>query len=286
MNMKNRKRGVTLIELIISIAILSIVILPIGSAVVTAAKINRTSENRQKATYNAQRILENMKDDQASDIGGLMSNISNPITGIGVIADEHSNSGWIYYNSSWQIVSNEANAYYKVRIELSDINHTEAAVNGNRLNTLNIISLSSLTYTDTDGDYNIGNSEIKITLKKVNENYLLEIDTDLTKSDNALIQINDCFDLQFNFKENFNSNQSLRIVSENNTDRNLNLYINKPENIAANYTIVNTLGFVNRIINSTPTDKYKEIKNSIEMSIVIYDKDDKKIANVIGYKNL
>lgn len=283
MNMKNRKRGVTLIELIISIAILSIVILPIGSAVVTSAKINRTSENRQKATYNAQRILENMKDAQASDIGGLMSNITNPLT-LGMIADEHSNSGWIYYNSSWQIVSSEANAYYKVRIELSDINHNEAVVNGNRLDTLNIVSLSSLTYTG--GDYNIGNSEIKITVKKVDENYLLEIDTDLTKSDNALIQINDCFDLQFNFKESFNSNQSLRIVAENNTDRNLNLYINNPENISASYTIVNSLGFVNRIINSTPTDKYKEIKNSIEMNIFVYDKDNKKIANVTGYKNL
>ena len=55
------KRGMTLIEVIISVALLSILLVPISNLVLGSFKSNITSENKQNATYIGQKILEEIK---------------------------------------------------------------------------------------------------------------------------------------------------------------------------------------------------------------------------------
>ncbi|MNP27941.1 hypothetical protein D3C76_1208780 [compost metagenome] len=69
-------------------------------------------------------------------------------------------------------------------------------------------------------------------------------------------------------------------------EKSLNLYIDKAENITANYSIFNSFGWINKIYNSSTREIYEEIKNSIQVDITIYDKNNLELAKVTGYKNL
>lgn len=281
MRIKKKKRGVTLIELIISIAILSIIIAPIGSMVITSAKINKSSENRQKGTYNGQRILEQIKNMQATSQENLEQAI---VTNLGMVSEGIDNEGWIYYDKNWILTSDRANASYKMKINLSDRAHSGATVN-NTNHTLIINNISSATYINTNSnteDINIDNSELYL---KVNE----DDDDDRVLSiisGSTSIDINDCFDLRIVFNRSFSENQVLKLTAENNVEKSLNIYIDKQTDIDANYTIFNSVGWINKFYNSSSRETYEEIKNSIQLDITVYDKDNLELAKVTGYKNL
>jgi prepilin-type N-terminal cleavage/methylation domain-containing protein len=62
MEKPSKKKGVTLIEIIISLAILSIVIIPLGNLALTSAKIEKDSETKLKANAISQQIIEYIKE--------------------------------------------------------------------------------------------------------------------------------------------------------------------------------------------------------------------------------
>jgi hypothetical protein len=99
-------------------------------------------------------------------------------------------------------------------------------------------------------------------------------------------------DVAITFGKSFtNVNDNLRIVLENHSSENLNIYINKKKDITANYTIVNSLGRVNQFLNYEDNASYDAINNSIKLDLTTYvhnneNGQDKKIAHVEGYKNL
>jgi prepilin-type N-terminal cleavage/methylation domain-containing protein len=281
MRIKKKKRGVTLIELIISMAILSIIIAPIGSMVITSAKINKSSENRQKGTYNGQRVLEQIKNIQATNQENLEQAI---VTNFGMVSEGVDNEGWVYYDKDWILTTNRVDAKYKMKINLSDRSHSEAVVN-NTYHTLIINNISSATYVDTNGtreNVGINNSELYLKVSEDDDDdRVLSI-----ISGSISIDINDCFDLRIIFDGSISEDQFLKIIAENNVEKSFNLYIDKAENITANYSIFNSFGWINKVYNSSTREKYEEIKNSIQVDITVYDKDNLELAKVTGYKNL
>lgn len=60
-NKVNAKKGMTLIEVIISVALLSILIVPLSGLVMSSLKNNISAEYRQKASYIGQKVLEELK---------------------------------------------------------------------------------------------------------------------------------------------------------------------------------------------------------------------------------
>lgn len=60
-NKANAKKGMTLIEVIISVALLSILIVPLSGLVMSSLKNNISAEYRQKASYIGQKVLEELK---------------------------------------------------------------------------------------------------------------------------------------------------------------------------------------------------------------------------------
>lgn len=60
-NTSRRKKGITLIEAIISVALLSILIVPIGGMVVNSVKTNNNAQIKQNAAYIGQKALEELK---------------------------------------------------------------------------------------------------------------------------------------------------------------------------------------------------------------------------------
>ena len=59
--LKNDDRGVTLVEIIVSIAILAIIVLPFLNAFVTATKTNVKAKNEMNATHLATNIMEGIE---------------------------------------------------------------------------------------------------------------------------------------------------------------------------------------------------------------------------------
>lgn len=62
MKIPSKKKGLTLIEIIISLAILSIVIIPLGNLALTSVRIEKDSEIKLKANTIAQQIIEYIKE--------------------------------------------------------------------------------------------------------------------------------------------------------------------------------------------------------------------------------
>lgn len=60
-NKLKAKKGMTLIEVIISVTLLSILIVPLSGLVMSSLKNNKDSEYRQKASYVGQKVLEELK---------------------------------------------------------------------------------------------------------------------------------------------------------------------------------------------------------------------------------
>ena len=56
-----KKKGITLLELIISIALVAVFVIPIGHLVFSAVKINKAGEDKQQAGLHLQEIVENIK---------------------------------------------------------------------------------------------------------------------------------------------------------------------------------------------------------------------------------
>lgn len=59
--LKAKKKGVTLLEILISIAILAIVSIPVAGMLTTAVRTNKNGEDKQKATLMGQQILEEIR---------------------------------------------------------------------------------------------------------------------------------------------------------------------------------------------------------------------------------
>ncbi len=74
MNKKHRvKKGVTLLEVLISLAIFAIVATPIATMVIKTVSINKASENKQKAMIAAQKVMEEIKAVKDEDVSNLSS---------------------------------------------------------------------------------------------------------------------------------------------------------------------------------------------------------------------
>lgn len=58
---KNKKKALTLIEVVISFAILFIVMVPISTMVIESTKMNKQAEDKQQATVIAQKLMEEIK---------------------------------------------------------------------------------------------------------------------------------------------------------------------------------------------------------------------------------
>lgn len=72
----NKKKGMTLIEIIISMMIITIMLIPILGLVINSVKNNSSGEAKQKATLAGQQIFENIKSDIAMQELSIDSNDS------------------------------------------------------------------------------------------------------------------------------------------------------------------------------------------------------------------
>jgi prepilin-type N-terminal cleavage/methylation domain-containing protein len=248
MNYKyKRKKGVSLIEVIISVAILVILIIPLANSVIQSIIINKTSERKQMASFEGQKVLEEFESYKNLTLNGGIFNLLNgkPMKQDTTNKDKY--EGEFSYE--------KGRDKYNVKVLMEKDNNLKSKnANGNPAFTINLPESGKLItekkgsdeirkediYTDaTDIDVEISNNEgretkytIKITIKSPTSSETLE----------------------YSEIENLNTDKILLKIGKDYTSK-LNINIdNKAEENSANNTSGTTSTKVNVIANIEQAD--------------------------------
>jgi len=105
---RNSKKGFTLLEVIISFALISIILIPIANIVLTSVKINKTTENKQQAKAVLQETVENIK-----AIDSLSSAVSTPLTNGITLSETTGEDNKLIYSLSGNVNGFSIEGYIK-----------------------------------------------------------------------------------------------------------------------------------------------------------------------------
>lgn len=95
---RKSKKGFTLLEVIISFALISIILIPIANLVLTSVKINKFTENKQQAKAVLQETIENIK-----AIDNLSSFISKPLNNGITLSEATGEDNKLIYSLSGEV---------------------------------------------------------------------------------------------------------------------------------------------------------------------------------------
>jgi len=95
---RKSKKGFTLLEVIISFALISIILIPIANLVLTSVKINKSTENKQQAKAVLQETIENIK-----AIDNFSSALSKPLNNVITLSEATGEDNKLIYSLSGEI---------------------------------------------------------------------------------------------------------------------------------------------------------------------------------------
>lgn len=95
---RKSKKGFTLLEVIISFALISIILIPIANLVLTSVKINKSTENKQQAKAVLQETIENIK-----AIDNFSSALSQPLNNGITLSEATGEDNKLIYSLSGEI---------------------------------------------------------------------------------------------------------------------------------------------------------------------------------------
>lgn len=95
---RKSKKGFTLLEVIISFALISIILIPIANLVLTSVKINKSTENKQQAKAVLQETIENIK-----AVDNFSSALSKPLNNGITLSEATGEDNKLIYSISGEI---------------------------------------------------------------------------------------------------------------------------------------------------------------------------------------
>jgi len=95
---RKSKKGFTLLEVIISFALISIILIPIANLVLTSVKINKSTENKQPAKAVLQETIENIK-----TVDNFSSALSKPLNNGITLSEATGEDNKLIYSISGEI---------------------------------------------------------------------------------------------------------------------------------------------------------------------------------------
>lgn len=233
------KKGMTLIEVIISVALLAILIIPISGLVMSSLKNNIKSEDMQKASYIGQKVLEELKSYDEINLKGETEKYFELLDGDKIVKRDKEFLGIfdrnIYGNPSngkdkdiYRVdvkVEKDANFQYE-NINNRDKNNS-ASFKLNFTNDNNIkdplgfsYSISNKLIMEIEKDskiltlYNESNPTNKLTISKANTN------------NNIIFYIEDKFskDVNIEFKNKTEETIEIHMIKENSNFLGMKIY--------------------------------------------------------------
>ena len=273
---KKNNKGFSLIEIIISLAIASIMILSGYQLIINAVKLNKKGEDRQQANLVGQQVIEEIKtiDDRNISTNLLTINENLILTGTingnineykGTLLDESGEYDVNIFMEKEDVEFKENNynseINYDLRYDISNANDNLVIKNSENH------SVSNISLND--------NKNFKIILENSDK---LDSNVDIDNNCNEVtlnIKSKDEIFLDFT---NYNFDKSIDIEIYNNLDNKLKIYVQKPMNT---YSSVNARSIIGLIeIYNNPI--FEKIGYSYKVKVIV-----KKYKNILfeGYTN-
>ncbi|MBC5998011.1 prepilin-type N-terminal cleavage/methylation domain-containing protein [Romboutsia ilealis] len=273
---KKNNKGFSLIEIIISLAIASIMILSGYQLIINAVKLNKKGEDRQQANLVGQQVIEEIKtiDDRNISTNLLTINENLILTGTingnineykGTLLDESGEYDVNIFMEKEDVEFKENNynseINYDLRYDISNANDNLVIKNSENH------SVSNISLND--------NKNFKIILENSDK---LDGNVDIDNNCNEVtlnIKSKDEIFLDFT---NYNFNKDIDIEIYNNLDKKLKIYIQKPMNTYSNVNARSIIGLIE--IYNNPI--FEKIGYSYKVKVIV-----KKYKNILfeGYTN-
>ncbi len=221
---KKDKKGFSLIEILVSLAIASIIVLSITQLIINMIKFNKKSEDRQQTTLVGQQIVEEIKTLDSSNISSSLIKISDDL-----ILNRVENS-----NEYKGILTDRNNLSKTYDVALT-LNYENQGMNKNneKVNIENAIKFKSEVINEVLIIKDENNNEVAKLNLNTNETpkLIIERRTELNnkgKIDNTLsINLEDEVFIDFS---NYNFNGNLDVYIYNYIESEFTVYAQKPDN--------------------------------------------------------
>ncbi|WP_160675232.1 prepilin-type N-terminal cleavage/methylation domain-containing protein [Clostridium sp. C8-1-8] len=247
-----KKMGMTLLEVIISIAIIGIMLIPISNIILTSVKVNKNGEDKQQAVYLAQQVVDGLKNVSSFENARIILNNDNSN---GLQINAAGTSGSISIGSYRVNVSigrksqdisysnNGTSASYDEQIEISrdDSNRTFSL----GATTTSISENKNDIYIYIDSSTSEGKAQYNVAVKNSNTETASNIFSDTRSTFNNKINLN--------FNDLYKSDNNFNIHVKNNLESQIDFYVTVPidrvykdgDSRAVKYSVVNEGGLVN-----------------------------------------
>ena len=263
-NKLKAKKGMTLIEVIISVALLSILIVPLSGLVISSLRNNKNSEYKQRASYVGQKVLEELKayDEILLNIDGgteyfelldgdriIKASVGNSFSG--------NFSRTIYGSISEPLSTGEEIYQVSVTMERND----------------------KFQYSDKDNLNEYSNADFRLNfLKDFNNKVNLASDPinkslSVSNNDEIIVELNDNLNLKI-YKKN-NEASSIDETKSAEINNKLLLYVDETYSNSNNIEIKNytsNIIYVYLIKNAASSGKLNIIPNS--GNVILYEEDE------------
>ena len=285
-NKVRAKKGMTLIEVIISVALLSILIVPLSTMVMTSLKNKEEASDKQKASYIGQKILEELKaydniqlktnsttgikffnlldgqdtDEEIKEIGGGSKRFSGNFQR-NILGNKNENTSEKLFGVEVNITENE---YFK-----NDFNYIDKSLARYELTfSNNYIYLNTNDFNDFIDVKNV--SLIEVNNNNLNVKYsdnAIEKEIKLDKKENKdnilIININDSYNQEINLEIKYNISEVLEII------------LIKESSMNNSLNIISTGGDI--LIKEINLDDNLELKDTYNYEVIVRDKNDKEL---------
>ena len=257
---KHKKKGMTLIEAIISVALLSILIVPISGLVMTSVNTNKRAEIKQEAAFLGQKLLEEMK---VYDKIKLVSNGNFQLLngqGIKRVNTDESAADFNNFNGKFSIDK------YAVEIKLikddeftyEDISKDplenivfdyKLEFKGDASKTVTLYKNTESGLSEVSSYYPIVNNNLNL---KIGNGIFILLNNEIEMINDSGVPISNNNNILIDLNDNFTGN--IKLDFYNQTDIEKNIYIKKNSSTTGKVEVNSYIGKIkifNNIISST-----------------------------------
>lgn len=300
-------KGFSLLEVLVSVTLIGIMIIPITNMVTTSIKTNKKSETKQYATLLGQEILEQL--DLLEDGAKYQDNIKQSLITL-PSGDLLKGNNLGYYNLYYSLEKKvEANTYLiEVTLDKNEsIDYNYGEIDGDNQDNLQISPETVLDFKKTSSDingpiqvvynsktYNVkpiidSNNTVKIDLKvmKDEDNLIKSIQLNETEIDIQESNFNNKLMLNLTKEYTFKSENGLNIDVYNNINPKLELYIKRSYKCDERVYTTNKQGVLKVINNLRDEEEMKtnKIHNFYNIQVKV-SKDGNELFKSYANRNL
>lgn len=275
MKRNNKKHGLTLIEILISLAILSIILIPISNMVIASVKLNTSGEDKQKAVTIAEQLVEEAKALPQLSSSTILSNGLSLSIPAGK-TDEYTGTKDLTGGYTETVyIKPKDNLTVDTGLQNNMTYDAEIYIQGND-------SDLKLQRKGDSGSCTIGKDNLSINNNSSGITFMvagLPIGDIIprTAGSNGKIRVL--------FKQGLNITGIFNVKAENSLSNPLSIYFENEGSTSVNYTLTNNGGQIRKYNNVSQSAQLTNKSRAYEIQVVI-TKNSKEIYRTKAYKTM